>query len=150
MAVARRGRLWTLLMRQYWCLQEKRYLPLPSGLAVTYLDRVTLDMGWFLDSVFLRAGVSLRLGVKLLSAFLFALKLYSATFLRCEHRCSELVTGWEWRTFRSYCSPATLTWSSLEGVLSLALSASQLMKNPKLQKVRKDFTTFKLSIPYHH
>ena len=95
MAVARRGRLWTLLMRQYWCLQEKRYLPLPSRLAVTYLDRVTLDMGWFLDSVFLRVGVSLILGVKLLSAFLFALKLYSATFLRCKHRCSELVTEWE-------------------------------------------------------
>ena len=48
MAVARRGRLWTLLMRQYWCLQEKRYLPLPSRLAVTYLDRVTLGFG-FID-----------------------------------------------------------------------------------------------------
>ena len=51
---------------------------------------------------------------------------------------------------RSYCSAAIPTWSSLEGAPWLALSASQLMKNQKLQEVGTYFVPFNVLIPHLH
>ena len=51
---------------------------------------------------------------------------------------------------RSHCSAAIPTWSSLEGAPWLALSASQLMKNQKLQEVGTYFVPFNVLIPHLH
>ena len=51
---------------------------------------------------------------------------------------------------RSHYSAATPTWSSLEGAQLLALSASQLMKNRRLQEVQKESSYFEISKTFHY
>lgn len=51
---------------------------------------------------------------------------------------------------RSHYSAGTPTWSSLEAALLLELSASQLMKNLRLQKVGYDFPYFEVPKTFHH